>query len=99
MESARELFIGISKFKPDAVRFKVLLGDRKEPSYVKWEPTLCPSASRDPSRMELVEEDMLQKNMAREPAEPTLQRQHNARRVKARHHLSTTKLTLHKHLL
>lgn len=42
---------------------------------------------------------MHRKNTAREPAEPTLQRAHNARRVKAQHDLSTTKLTLQKHLL
>lgn len=35
MESARELFAAILKFKPDAVRFKTLLGDIKEPSHVK----------------------------------------------------------------
>lgn len=99
MESARVLFTAILKFKPDAVRFKVLLGDRQEPSYVKWVSTLCPSASQDPSRMELSEEDMHKKNIAREPAEPTLQGAHNARRVKAQHDLSTTKLTSHKHLL
>lgn len=49
--------------------------------------------------MELLEEDMHKKNIAREPAEPTLQGAHNARRVKAQHDLSTTKLTSHKHLL
>lgn len=98
MKSARVLFTAILKFKPNAVRVKVVLGDKKKPSYVRWESTLCPSASQDPSRMELVEEDMHKKNIAREPAEPTLQGEHNARRVKAQHDLST-KLTLHKHLL
>lgn len=84
------------KFKPDAVRFKVLLGDIKELSHVKWESAHCPSASQDLSRRELVEEDMHKKNIAREPAEPTLQRAYNAR---AQHDLSITKLTLQKHLL
>lgn len=73
-----------------------MLSGSKEPSHVKWESTLCPSACKDLSRTELVEEDMHRKNMAREPAEPTLQRAHNARRVKAQHDPSTTKLTLQK---
>lgn len=57
MESGRELLIAILNFKPDAVRFKVLLDDIKEPSQVKWESTLGPSASKDFSRTEQVEED------------------------------------------
>lgn len=32
MKSARVLFTAILKFKPDAVRSKVFLGDRKAPS-------------------------------------------------------------------
>lgn len=87
LESSLQLL----KLKPDAVTFKVLLGDIKEPSHVKRESTLCPSASKDLSRTELLKENMHKKNTAREPAEPTLQRAHNARRVKTQHDLSTTK--------
>lgn len=71
MENTRELFTAILKFKPDAVRFKVLLGDRKEPSRVKRGINTLSFCFSDPSRMELVEEDMHKKNRTN-TAEPTL---------------------------
>lgn len=46
-----------------------------------------------------LEEEAHRKNMARKLARQTLQRAHSTRCVKAQHDLSTTKFTLHKHLL